>query len=340
MNRAAARSLTAIGVAAVLLWSETTLSDAALEHTYALVLDERFAEARKALAPLLARDPEHPRLQLMDGILRMREGKPLEAIGIFKRLQRDHPDMFEAANNLAVLYAELGRLDDARKTLLSALARQPEATLYANLGDVYRNLARRAYADAHRLGTEGDAPRRSPGQEKAAVSRSQPICVRTAFGDRGAADDAARWMRERGLEDVGVRRHTREEITAHQVYLAPFAGRSEAAAKVREIRGRRIRDVAIISNGTLANGVSLGVYRSKKNMRRRLAELQSLGYPALSRTLTDAVDSYVIEARVVGDRDHFNAAWSSRFPGHSVDDAGCADGRDDPVEREQTEATM
>ena len=53
--------------------------------------------------------------------------------------------MFEAHNNLAVLYARVGRLDDAREALVAALELRPDAVVYANLGDVYMKLAERAY---------------------------------------------------------------------------------------------------------------------------------------------------------------------------------------------------
>ena len=59
--------------------------------------------------------------------------------------------MFEAHNNLAVLYARQGRLDDAREALVAALELRSDAVVYANLGDVYMKLAERAYQRAHEL---------------------------------------------------------------------------------------------------------------------------------------------------------------------------------------------
>lgn len=326
------RRLAALGVSVSVFWAGAALPDAALKHAASLVEEERYFEAREALDPLLTRQPDHPRLRLMHGVLRMREGKPTEAIEIFERLRQDHPDMYEASNNLAVLYGEQGRLDDALKTVLAALERRPEALLYANLGDVYMGLARRAWNEAQQLGAGKDAPRQAGGEGMVAglpenrlpAARPQPPCVRTtAFEKRGAADNVAQWMRSHGLEAVKVRRDTRQEIRGHQVYLAPLAGRAEAIAKIREIRQRRVSDIAIISTGALTNGVSLGVYRNKKNMRRRVAEVRRLGYPALSRTLTRALGVYVVEARVTGDRAALNAAWSSRFPGSAPGYAAC-----------------
>ena len=324
--------LAAAGVLAAVLWPGTVLSADVFEHALSLVAEARYSEAREALDPLLARQPNHPRLRLMHGILRMREGKPQEAIEIFEHLQRDHPSMFEPSNNLAVLYAELGRLDDARKSLLAALERHPEAVLYANLGDVYMNLARRANAEAHRLSIEGRASPRAEGGDRTdrqpetprMPAHLQPLCMLAAgFRDRSAADDAVKWIQSRGAEVIAVRRDPHDAIKSYQVYLPPFAKREEAKAKMREIRGRGIHDIAIIVGGSLANGISLGLYQNEGNTRRRVAALRRMGYSVLSQATKEPVDAYAIEARSAGDHAAFNTAWSSRFPDHPLRYLAC-----------------
>lgn len=139
-------------VAATLLCAVAAAADDPAERVVFLISEGKFAEARIALEPLLARNPNAPRLRLTDGILRAREGRTAEAIAVFERLRSDRPDMFEPLNNLAVLYARQGRLDAARDALVDALERRPDAAAYANLGDVYRDLAERAYARARDLG--------------------------------------------------------------------------------------------------------------------------------------------------------------------------------------------
>ena len=62
---------------------------------------------------------------------------------------------------------------------------------------------------------------------------------------------------------------------------------------MREIQGRGVSDVAIIGDGALKNGVSFGVYRDEENMRRRIAALEALGYPAQSAPDIEIVDDYV-----------------------------------------------
>lgn len=148
----ATRSALACGVVVILFCAIAAAAENRVEHVVSFISQGKLAEARSALDPLLTRDPSVPRLRLADGILRAREGRISEAIAIFERLRSDRPDMFEPLNNLAVLYARQGRLQAARKALTEALERYPDATAYANLGDVYRSLAERAYARARDLG--------------------------------------------------------------------------------------------------------------------------------------------------------------------------------------------
>ena len=151
------KTLLVSGVLAALLSSAPVSSDD-LERAIALAAEQRYAQAREALAPVLARDPDAPRARLLHGVLYAREGRLNEAIAIFDGLARDRPDMPEPYNNLAVLYAVQSRYEDARDTLLAAVERHPEfATAYANLGDVYVNLAHRAYRRAHELDPDGAA---------------------------------------------------------------------------------------------------------------------------------------------------------------------------------------
>ena len=117
---------------------------------------------------MLARNPDAPGVRLLQGVLHAREGNLVEAVAIFEGLRDDHPTMFEAHNNLAVLYAKLGRLDDARKALVGALEMRPDAVIYANLGDVYMKLAERAYERAHEIRAEQEAAAVEGGEAGAA----------------------------------------------------------------------------------------------------------------------------------------------------------------------------
>ena len=161
------RTAIACSVLAAMACADARAGDP-ITDALSLVAQERFAEAHEALEPLVEREPNAPGVRLLQGILNAREGNFVEAIAIFESLRDDHPAMFEAHNNLAVLYAKLGRLDDARETLIAALELRPDAVVYANLGDVYLQLAEKAYMRAHELRVEGSPA--AEGSEQAAVS--------------------------------------------------------------------------------------------------------------------------------------------------------------------------
>ena len=109
----------------------------------------------------------------------------------------------------------------------------------------------------------------------------------------------------------------------HQVYLPPLADRAKAADKVREIRARGVRDVAVIGKGPLVNGISLGVFQVVGNRDRRVAALERLGYHPLSRGQPGFGLRYFLELRTSQDPDRIRAAWASRFPEHSLEPTDC-----------------
>jgi tetratricopeptide (TPR) repeat protein len=85
------------------------------------------------------------------GVMRMELGERDKARGIFTRLTQDFPDLADPYNNLAVLHAAAGELDEAQAALEQALRLQPEhAQAQENLGDVLLRLALRAYQRAQK----------------------------------------------------------------------------------------------------------------------------------------------------------------------------------------------
>ena len=356
-SRLGKAALVAFGAALAILWSASALADDALERALSLTAAERYGEARQAVDGVLAREPGSPRARLLHGVLRVREDRKSEAVGIFEELARDRPDMFEAHNNLAVLYAEEGRLDAARATLRAALQRRPERVGYRNLGDIYTQLARRAYArgraaeprgEAHaeaptdaadkasaRAGapTDDEAPaaaadkasaRAEAPEDAAPAAASGAACMAAGeFKDPANLREARQWLRSQGAEIVGEKSRQREIVRNYLVYLPPFPSRAAAAAKMRELRDRGIHDIALVSGGSLTNAVSLGVYRNKAYMDRHVLRLKELGYPAVWKARRGKTGYRVLEARVAGATDALGAAWASQFPGHTLSSVDC-----------------
>ena len=363
---------------ATAFWVAAPAAADPVERVLSLVSQEKYSEARAALEPLLQSEPNAPRHRLLHGILRAREGSPREAMAIFERLRNDRPEMFEPYNNLAVLYAEQGRLDDAHEVLMAALDRRPDAVAYANLGDIYMRLADRAYSQARDVGAgigpgsqriklrppasavaarpverpapaaaKPPAPPRKPpapaagrdgrqaalkDPKNAGKARAEPApagasggaCVQAGkFEDRRAVAKAVEWMHARGAEVFDLRHKESRAVKSYRVYLPALPNAKEAAAKLRELRGRGIRDVAVIRKGARANQISLGVFESKSNSERRVAELRKLGYPAERAANTRTLSEHAVRARSSGEGAALASAWGSRFPGQPIEFIDC-----------------
>ena len=373
----------AVGALAALLALGAVSDDDAFERALSLAKEKRDAEAREVLDAALEREPGHTQGRLLHGVLRAREGRVGEAIDIFESLRREHPEMAEPHNNLAVLYALEGRLEEARAALLVILERHPDPVAYANLGDVYAKLARRAYERAQESGSGGgteeggtalevpssslespgtasggDGPRQGTPTVESGAAVAKPAgadpetvvavakpagadpetveadsagaappayCARAGgFEGRRAVAEAAVWLQSQGAEVLEVRRQERQVSGPWRVYLPPFASPREAEAKLREIRARGVRDVAVLRDGELANGISFGVYGEAANLQRRVAALDRLGYAVRSRAAeVEGVEAYELRARTPVAAAAFEPAWASRFPERALEIEDC-----------------
>ena len=107
------------------------------------------AQAVEQVEQALGRTPDDLQLRFALGVMRMELGQRAQALAVFTRLTQDFPDLADPYNNLAVLHAAAGELDEARAALEQALRLQPEhAQAQENLGDVLVRLALRAYQHA------------------------------------------------------------------------------------------------------------------------------------------------------------------------------------------------
>ena len=124
------------------------------------------------------------------------------------------------------------------------------------------------------------------------------MCARAdGFATAGDAAKAEAWLTEPG---AAVQAHPErgEVVKDHRVYRPPLPSRAEATATVEEIRAKGVEDIALIRHGDLANGASLGIYRSIDNMRRRVEALESIGVPVQYMTTRETVVTYVVGVRL------------------------------------------
>jgi Flp pilus assembly protein TadD len=129
--------------------------------------EEAFARADRHLAV----QPQDAQMRFLRGVMLSETQRADEAIEVFQRLTEDFPELPEPYNNLAVLYAERGQYGRAREALETAIRNNPQyGTAQENLGDVYVQLAREAYARALK-NTPGGAPASAAISRKLALAR-------------------------------------------------------------------------------------------------------------------------------------------------------------------------
>lgn len=122
------------------------------------------SEALARADKYIAAHPRDPQMRFIKANLLSAGGRGAEAEQMLLQLTRDYPELAEPWNNLAVLHAGQGRLDQAEQALQSALRINPDyATALENLGDVRLRQALRAYEHARRL--DAGNPRLAPRLE-------------------------------------------------------------------------------------------------------------------------------------------------------------------------------
>ena len=94
----------------------------------------------------LKAQPRDPQGRFLKGLVLTEQKRTADAIQVFTGLTEDFPELPEPYNNLAVLYASQGNYEKAKSALELAIHTHPSyATAHENLGDIYAQLASRAY---------------------------------------------------------------------------------------------------------------------------------------------------------------------------------------------------
>ncbi|TMG92644.1 MAG: tetratricopeptide repeat protein [Betaproteobacteria bacterium] len=114
-----------------------------------LIHEGQYAPALVKIDAVLATDAKNPQARFLKGVVQTDETKTEAAIATFQALTEDYPELPEPYNNLAVIWAQRGEYDKARRALELALATRPDyAIAHENLGDIYARLASAEYDQA------------------------------------------------------------------------------------------------------------------------------------------------------------------------------------------------
>ncbi|HVK53424.1 MAG TPA: tetratricopeptide repeat protein [Burkholderiales bacterium] len=130
----------------------TYAADDDLKEANRLYQQGKTEQALQQINSYLASKPKDAQARFLKGVILTDQKKAEEAIKVFTGLTEDYPELPEPYNNLAVLYASVGQYERAKIALELAIRTHPSyATAHENLGDIYAQLASRAYDKALQL---------------------------------------------------------------------------------------------------------------------------------------------------------------------------------------------
>jgi tetratricopeptide (TPR) repeat protein len=111
-----------------------------------MIRDGHYAPALAKIEDVLAAEPKNPQARFLKGVVQTDQSETDAAIATFQGLTEDYPELPEPYNNLAVIWAQQGQYEKARKALELALVTRPDyAVAHENLGDIYARLASLEY---------------------------------------------------------------------------------------------------------------------------------------------------------------------------------------------------
>lgn len=195
----------------------------------------------------VAEKPDDIQGRFLLGLALARANQVDAAIKVFGELATENPKLAEPNNNLGVLYARQGKLQQARESLEKAVKAAPEHTsAQENLGDVYVALAR----DAYEASVKSGKPRKDVREKQqylqalldsdasaVVVSRTPESAVSAADTARptSAADDVpaeqAVKLAARGWAQAWSAQNLQAYLGAYSPDFVPAGGQSRSAWK-------------------------------------------------------------------------------------------------------------
>jgi len=144
-----------------------------------------------------------------------------------------------------------------------------------------------------RLLSEAEAPR-SRAEVPAPVDTATPDAAVCLFLGSFEGEARARVVEQR-LLSLDIQAEVRSVDAAagveYWVYLPPLASRQASLRQLRELQARRI-DSYIITQGDLANGISLGIFPRNDSANSVMQRLRDVGYEPQIRELSRAHRSF------------------------------------------------
>ena len=115
------------------------------------LLQRDWPGAMQEIDGYLIERPRDPQMRFWRARLLEVLQRKAEALLVYQQLAEEYPELPEVQNNLGVMLAADGLIDDAKRAFELALRNNPSyAIAHENMGDVLLHLARRSYLNAQK----------------------------------------------------------------------------------------------------------------------------------------------------------------------------------------------
>ena len=146
------RKCSTIFIILLAVFIQSALANTETNQIQTLIAEGKLQQALKETDKYLARDKKNVGARFLKGLVLTKLNQFDDAESIYLELTKEHPELPEPYNNLAVIYAAQGKYEKARLALQEAINTHPNyATAHENIGDVYAKLASQAYTQALHL---------------------------------------------------------------------------------------------------------------------------------------------------------------------------------------------
>ncbi len=131
------------------LFTSPVFAAGIIQNLQLLIDQKMYAQAARDGEQLLVKHSGHPDIEFLTAYAYQMTQQNRKAAKHYRNLIRQHPQLPEPRNNLAIIYLSEGDYDKASNLLVNAInTHRSYATAYANLSSIYTGLASEAYRRA------------------------------------------------------------------------------------------------------------------------------------------------------------------------------------------------
>lgn len=124
---------------------------------------------------------------------------------------------------------------------------------------------------------------------------AQPVCGRLGyFTDAAAAQKAVELLLSRQVE-ASAGSDKESELSGYWVLIPEQQDRAAGKAKLAELTAAGVKDVWLFASGPMKNAISLGLFSTEKNARRRSAQVEKSGFETEIRPKTSEIERFWID---------------------------------------------